>query len=259
MKRTSTPIPDEAKYYQVFCAVALAMIFAVKAMDGITGATLLALVGVWGVLSKLRLAPILLLGMIALLELGRNYAWGNMGGPIFRPRSPLQVPDILLSVSVLGYVVGHYRLQSLVLNVLPLDPRQRTGPPRWYVWPPTWHSGIQPTLRSGNLVTAREIGVLVIVLPLAAMIAQAVWAALAPPRPVFDFSPAVSRMLLLAWSLVPAVLCAAVIMSLWRRRHMGPEAAALYLQDVLWAETRREQRRLWRWAAWRRLRGREMP
>ena len=34
----------------------------------------------------------------------------------------------------------------------------------------------------------------------------------------------------------------------WRR--LSPEEAALFLQDALWHETRREQRRINRWRAW---------
>jgi hypothetical protein len=35
---------------------------------------------------------------------------------------------------------------------------------------------------------------------------------------------------------------------------MTAEEATLFLQDVLWKETRGEQRRLNRWSAWARLR-----
>jgi len=40
---------------------------------------------------------------------------------------------------------------------------------------------------------------------------------------------------------------------------MRPEEAALFLQDTLWRETSREQRRINRWIAWarRRQRGKE--
>jgi hypothetical protein len=46
---------------------------------------------------------------------------------------------------------------------------------------------------------------------------------------------------------------AVAFLRLWRQRQHPPAIAALYLQDVLWKETRREQRRLHRWLAWARL------
>lgn len=252
----AAPFPAEARYYQVFCALAVVILFLVSFPHGALTAVLFALVGVWGVLSTLRVAPLLLLTVIAVIEVGRAYGWGNLAEFGFRPRSTLRAEDVLFCVSVLAYVVGHYRLQSLILNVLPLDPRQRTAPTRWQ-WLPKWESSAQSSVRSSQLVTMREIGVLVVVLPLAALAAQLAWAALASSRELFELPLSLSRMLRLAWTLVPGMLVVAAVFGVWRRRHMNPEAAALVLQDTLWRETRGEQRRLERWAAWQKLREKE--
>ena len=252
-------IPEEAKYYQTFCAVALLVLFFVRVPEGTLAAALFALTGIWGIVSRMRLAPILLLIMILVVELGRRFGWGNLSDPDWAPRVMLRAEDVLFCIAVLGYIVGHYRLQSLTMNLLPLDPRQRIGPPRWHLWPPKWTSGIQPVLRSGSLVTIRELGVLIFGLPLAALGAQLIWSAvLSAPRAMYlDFEDNVARTVLLAWTLVPAVLVIVVALGIWKWRRLGREAAAQFLQDVLWRETRREQRRIERWTAWRRLRQKE--
>jgi len=43
----------------------------------------------------------------------------------------------------------------------------------------------------------------------------------------------------------------------WRRVQMDRVSALLMLQDILWNETRGEQRRINRWLAWRKLRDRK--
>lgn len=261
VKQAAPAVPEEAKYYQIFCAVALLVIFFVRVPEGTLSAALFVLTGIWGVLSKMRLAPILLMAMILVVELGRRFGWGNLADPDWAPRATLRAEDVLFCIAVLGYVIGHYRLQSLTMNLLPLDPRQRIGPPRWYLWPPKWTSGIQPVLRSGNLVTIRELGVLVFGLPLAALGAQLIWAAVvsAPRSMYLEFPEGFGRMFLLAWTLAPAIFFAVVILGIWKWRHMAAEAATQFLQDVLWRETRGEQRRLERWTAWRRIREKETP
>jgi hypothetical protein len=52
------------------------------------------------------------------------------------------------------------------------------------------------------------------------------------------------------------VLAVAALLRYLALRRMTPPEAGLYLQDVLWRETRREQRRLNRWLAWAWLRRR---
>jgi hypothetical protein len=43
----------------------------------------------------------------------------------------------------------------------------------------------------------------------------------------------------------------------WRRLQMDRTTAILMLQDILWRETRSEQRGINRWIVWRKLRGRK--
>ena len=62
--------------------------------------------------------------------------------------------------------------------------------------------------------------------------------------------------ILVLWLLGGAVLAAASVLRYLALRRMTPAEAELYLQDVLWRETRGEQRRLNRWLAWAWLRRR---
>ena len=48
----------------------------------------------------------------------------------------------------------------------------------------------------------------------------------------------------------------AALLGHWRARQMTAAEGELSLQDTLWRETRREQRRLNRWLAWAELRRR---
>jgi hypothetical protein len=101
-----------------------------------------------------------------------------------------------------------------------------------------------------------EVGLLVMSLPLAPLLAQVFWAGLAPPREMLGLPARLWRFLLVGWSLGLGVFVTAAVLRQWRRRLMTPDEAALLLQDTLWHETRREQRRLNRWLAWARLRRR---
>ena len=65
--------------------------------------------------------------------------------------------------------------------------------------------------------------------------------------------PRISRLLSLAWLLMVGLLVAGTVLAHWRRRQMDRAAAQLLLQDTLWRETRRGQRRIFRWLAWRKL------
>jgi len=49
---------------------------------------------------------------------------------------------------------------------------------------------------------------------------------------------------------------AAAVLSTWKRRQHSPITAAVALQDVVWHDTRREQRRISRWLSWAKLKAR---
>jgi len=156
--------------------------------------------------------------------------------------------DLVLAMGVLGYVLAHYRMQGLMLNIVPRDPRLQVGPGRWFRRPK-----LLSHRRQAGLVTPVEIGWFLLCLPLWAFVGQLLWIVLAPPRNVVGLAPGPVRVILCAWAVGLGILITTGMLNLWRRRQNRPEVAALFLQDVLWKETRREQRRLNRWLAWSRL------
>jgi hypothetical protein len=62
------------------------------------------------------------------------------------------------------------------------------------------------------------------------------------------------RLGLLAWVLIAGVAVTGAILGHLGWRRTSRSEAAIFLQDGLWHETRREQRRINRWRAWSRRR-----
>jgi len=237
--------------YQVLGLFALGVIFWLDLQQGNTLlSVLLLLVGVLGVLSRLRIGPIVFLLAFAVIQWVKQNAWSRFGGmPSSSARGGFLANELAVSLAVLAYVLAQYRLQSLVLHILPPDARRRSGQRRWLIFPPK----IVLQRRPGTLVTAQEVAWFVLGLPVWALLAQGLWAFLAPPRPLLDLPMWLARLVYFGWALGLGTLVTASILDYWQRRRSSPDVAALYLQDVLWRETRGEQRRLNRWIAWRRI------
>jgi hypothetical protein len=245
--------PPLLNTYAVLCLGALAVLFLVEVQRGIRLTTpLLLAVGLAGVLVRLRAGPILLLVTLAAgfaLEQHRLTGFGWRW--YVRPRA-FQVSDVVLCGAVLTYVAAQYRLQGLTRHVFPLDPRRREPVPGR----PGKKRIIRRT-RSARLATAEEAAALLLLVPVPALLAQAAWLLLARPWSIFGLPHPVGRLLLLGWVLAVGGAVVAALLGHWRSRQMTAEEAELFLQDTLWQETRREQRRLNRWLAWSELRRRK--
>jgi hypothetical protein len=242
--------------YMVLALAALAVIFSTQLEQGAgLGSLLVLLAGLLGVTARLHAAPLLFL----LVLVAQQILW-RVSHPGFHrgvaPPSVLQVSDVVLCGAVLAYVMAHYRLQGLLGDVVPREPRRREGPPRWRFWRYYWLPRPAPERRSRRGVSATEIPILLLTLPAAALGAQFIWAVLAPRWGPLQLAPPVWRLLVLAWGLTVALLLVGTVLQQWRRRQMSVEEARLLLQDALWLETRREQGRINRWLAWARLRRR---
>jgi hypothetical protein len=166
-----------------------------------------------------------------------------------RSRGPLPVSDSLLALSLLGYAAAHYRLQGLLVRLFPPEPRRRGAA--------AGQRHEEAPRRSPGSVTGREVVVLLLALAACGGLAALFWAWLqdqhAEDSPI---GPSAWQGILVLWLLGGGVLVAAALLRYLALRRMTPPEAALYLQDVLWHETRREQRRLNRWLAWAWLRRR---
>lgn len=261
MSDTQAPPPITPQHYQVLCGLCLGVAFLVQYQQGVWVAGLLTLlIGVLGIVLKIRLSPLLVLLPVA-------------GGQIFprfdltiravdldwlAERYPLlQVPDVVLCGAVLGYLAGHYRLHALWYSILPRDPRRRFQRETPLVVPAEQVGKVAPQRRSADSLTPAEFTRFVLQLPLFALLAQGALYLLTPRWSLVELSPRWMQLLVLVWALVVGLFIAGQFFRYWRRRNMSRATAVLLLQDVLWHETRGEQRRVSRWLAWWKLRRRE--
>jgi hypothetical protein len=244
-----------ARGYLVLCLVALGFVLLAQLERAAgLGGLLVVLVGLLGVLRRLAAGPIFFLLALGAQQFLRHAALTGYGMRWHTPAWSPEVSDVVLCGAVLAYVLAHYRLLGLVRHVVPLDPRRREGPARWHLWRLQWLPRVVPERRSARAVSRGEVGVLIMSLPFAPLLAQVFWAGLARPREMLGLPARLWRLLLVAWVLGIAVFVTAAVLRRLRRRAMTPDEAALLLQDVVWHETRREQRGLNRWLAWKRLR-----
>jgi hypothetical protein len=240
--------------YMLLALAALGGIFFTQLEQGAgLGSLLVLLAGLLGVIARLHSAPLLFL----LVLVAQQILW-RVSHPGFHrgvtPPSTLEVTDVVLCGAVLAYAIAYYRLQGLLGDVVPRDPRRREGAPRWRFWRYAWLPRPAPEVRSPRGVSPTEIPILLLTLPAAALAAQFIWAVLAPRWGPLQLPPPLWRILVLGWGLGLALLLASTVLKQWRRRQMSVEETLLLLQDMLWRETCREQRRMNCWLAWARLR-----
>lgn len=240
---------SSGRQYQALCGLFLGAIFFAHLQQGVYVLTaLLFLVGSLGVISPGRIYPVLMLAGLAAMQVFHQLGSRRLGVPWSGGRAGLQVEDVFLCLSVLGYVAAHYRWQSIALNILPLDRRRRERADDW----PARTGPIVPQRRPADQVDRKEISALVVALPVWALLGQAIWMWLRDPSDLPGLRSGPARLVLATWLLGTMSLLAIILLGVWRRRQDSPEIAALALQDILWKETRREQRRISRWLAWKR-------
>jgi hypothetical protein len=174
--------------------------------------------------------------------------------------TPQPVLDALLCVAVVAYVASYYRLLSLTRHIFPIDRRRRVvkKDKKATLLPPP----AEEQKRSGRLVDAPEVGRLAVGVCAAVMLAHLLTAWLRDRHPGSDLwrltpigvqvqLPApLWQLLVLLWLFGFMLIVAQAVIGYLGMRRSSPEEAALYLQDQLWRQTRREQARLNRWLAW---------
>lgn len=211
--------------------------------------------------SPLRLATGLLLTLISLFT-ATPRPIGFFDNPFPKLARPELMLDVVLACAVVVYIAAYYRLLGVTRAIFPID-RQRRGPS-----PGKTPSGVPklgPVLepkRSPSLIDARELGKLVPAAIIATVLAQylLLWVQrrsarsdLAAHLP-FGLSVRIDDriwqlVVLLSLSVLGLIVVTSVLGYLGLRRQT-PAEAALFLQDQLWRQTRREQARLNRWLAW---------
>jgi hypothetical protein len=173
--------------------------------------------------------------------------------------------DPFLCAGLLIYTAGCYRLQSLALSILPTDPRRRepaASDPNKRVKP-----ALRPVLkqrRSASLVTPREITRLLITAAACTGAALLAWLwlsqhgdQLSKSEQFWQFAASSWRAIMLIWLVGIGVIIAAGVLSYYGQGNVPREEAEMFLQDVMWRETIREQRTLMGWLAWARLRSKK--
>lgn len=240
---TERPEEPAVRSYEFFClACLLVMWLALLQHDWGMVSLVPVLTGLGGVAGRWRLAPPLLLGALILLLTGTfaalARALGGRSGPLFD--EPDILTDLLLAAAVLGYLAGQLRLRGLADGLFPLDPRA-----------PKNQTPAAPMERRD---TGREMADLVLFLMVSAVVALFGWELLPTRGPNLGFSLGAWRLMVLVWLLALGGILSVGLVTYSNRRYRTVAEASLFLQDVLWRETRGEQRRLYRWAAWRRLR-----
>lgn len=234
------------KYYLGVAGGGLGLVFLVLNQRGVPyfSCLLPLLIGAGGAALGWARTPIVYLIVLAtVLSIEPNrYFMSPRGGNVW-------LTDVMLCAGVLAFVAAQYRLQSLLKSVFPpaLSPGQTATAALGKGAAP-----LEPR-RASPTVSPRELGTLLLLLPAWGVIAHFVAALLPTSFGNPGLRPGVWRGMTLLWLLGVAGLVVASVFDYYHRRHMTAAEATLYLQDVLWRETRREQRRHDRWRAWGRL------
>jgi hypothetical protein len=240
-------------------------------------ALLPALLGALGLLFRWRAAPIIVLLAVLLVIwawwLGTSpgrmlvYALGwvilivrKFRGPLPRlgigrgSHDVLPLSDLLLALSVLTYAAAQYRVQGLTRRLFPPPPRRRALAA--VEGPEATKKAEELERRSPDGVKGREFVALLAGLAACGVGAAVFWDWLKDRVTDLEIPNFVWQGILALWLLGGAILIAAAALRYLAFRRMSAPEALLYLQDVLWRESRGEQRRLNRWLAWAWLRRR---
>jgi hypothetical protein len=191
------------------------------------------LIGAAGLAFRWRSAPLVLLAAVALTQLGLVWMYGP-GSVALNARGRLPV-ELSLCGATLAYVMAQYRLFGLTGSVFPADARRPLD---------------QPPPRDAARVPASEAPVALVTVAAATVGVFFLWQVIVSMPPALNIRPTVWEAGLLIWLAGGALVLAAGVIGQLGWRRLSPDEAELYLRDVLWQETRGEQRRIHRWRAW---------
>jgi hypothetical protein len=188
------------------------------------------LIGAAGLAFRWRTGPLLFIASVAI---GLTYLTAVHDRPWTPPWVSL-ASDMALAASGLCYVIAHYRLIGLTSGVMPPSPEEALE---------------QSPRRAESAGNAECMSALVAAVT-ATGAAVLLWMGLKRTMPPWNAIPLHWRLGLLAWILIGGFGVAAAVLSHLGWRRISRTEAAMFLQDALWHETRREQRRINRWRVW---------
>lgn len=236
--------------YTLLSAFALLVLTVVLQQQELGLLSLLPLViGALGLVISSSFTPPLVL---LLVTVGLTLRSRIFGTPWFYRPPPSLLSELGMALSLLLYFAASFRLRTLTRHAVPPRQRRRQAASRAAG---RWALRGTPAERS-----AREAGPEVLRLALTAAVAAVLgyiaWGVVAlEERPYWvPFARPVWRAMLLMWAAAVALVVAGGLLGYLRALFAGRDASLLYLQDQLWTATRGEQRRVWRWMAWARLR-----
>jgi hypothetical protein len=164
---------------------------------------------------------------------------------------------VLLAAAVLAFVIAFYRRLAIQSGVFPPDRRRAPAAKRGRKPAP-----LPQVKRSAESVTLAELAALLPVLIGSAAAGFFVWLALnrvSPPEGVFAERELNQwRLIVICCAIIACGVCALIPVTYLNRARGSATQNLLYLQDVLWRETRKEQGRINRWLARVRMRRRRL-
>jgi hypothetical protein len=211
------------------------------------GALLALLIAIPGVLARWTAAPVLILFLTTYLVIDPGFLSVISyvsGSGFFVPRSGtrLNLEDALLAASLLAYVIGHFRLTSLIHQGMVDEPTARQA-----------RDPLNPPKRPAATVGPEELPRTLVVAAGSVIVGGAAWVLVTlveqAGRPAV-FTPGTARFLIVAWVTGLALLVASAALVYLRSARMTRREAALVLRDEFFQENRRETDRLQRWRKW---------
>jgi hypothetical protein len=220
--------------------------------EGYAGWALLPVVpGLLSLLLYSSVGPISVLGLLTfVLLLGSRLR----DIPLWHRQPATDLTDFLLALCCLVYVAAHWRLLSLVRQALPADARRAKRAAKRRL-EGRWMLPAEGPTRTPERVQTAELLTLVgqAVLFAAAGYMLSVRLQFESPPPEFRVPEVGWRLLLVAWSVLLALVGGYAAFTGVRWYLAGRDECLLYLQDQLWSATRGEQRRIDAWVMKARL------
>jgi hypothetical protein len=215
-------------------------------------------VGVVGAAFRIRFAPLLTIIVIAATVLATE---GEFGSSSFLPPTfNGSLPDWILSAAMLAFFTAHYRILGLTGPYFPTDESKRAKASEGPSKPEAAEQLASP--RGASSITPSELSWFVLSLPVWAMLAQLLWKFIPIGANPYELPPAAWQGIVFAWTFGLGLFLVAGILGyvIWQQRTR--QEARLVLQDAVWREICRDQRRISRELARARLqrrRGKERP
>ena len=247
------------RHYQAVCGLALTGLMLLQLQQStmathitVLVSVLIGFIGVRALIYRSRISPMLVLLTFALPYVFEQYHANQNSNPDYPNSRCLDVADVLICVAAMTYFIAHYRLNGLWFGVLPDASRRPSAGSTGNVAKPA-----PPIARSEESLSPGELLALVFTIPAFALLAQFALLLLAQRFSLLEMGSGLRQLVVVAWTFLLTMFLAAQAFRYWRRLQMDRVSAMLMLQDLLWHETRGEQRRISRWIAWKRLRSRK--